>query len=318
MIWSLAMSLNPQSINTTVDFAGLTFKNPITVASGTFGSGREYADFFDVNTLGAVITKGVSPVPWPGNPGARIAETSGGMLNSIGLQNPGVDAFLTRDIVWLQQHAQDTNVIVNVCGHEVDEFARVIEKLEEFDIIAGYELNISCPNVDNGGMSFGTDCGMASSVVKRVRPLTKKPLFAKLTPNVTSVAEIAQSVEAAGADAVSLINTVLGMAIDAHRFKPILKRKVGGLSGPAIKPIALRMVHEVSHAVSIPIMGLGGVSNGTDVVEFMLAGASVVAVGTANFANPYATIDAISELTEFCTQHGVAHVSELIGALKEA
>lgn len=312
------MSLNPQSINTAIDFAGIAFKNPITVASGTFGSGKEYADFFDINKLGAVITKGVSPVAWPGNPGARIAETSAGMLNSIGLQNPGVDAFIAHDLAWLRQHATDTNVIVNVCGHEVDEFARVIEKLDSYEIIAGYELNISCPNVDNGGMSFGTDCSMASSVVKRVRPLTDKPLIAKLTPNVTSVADIARSVEAAGADGVSLINTVLGMAIDAHRFKPVLKRKVGGLSGPAIKPIALRMVHEVAQAVSIPVMGLGGVTSGIDAVEFLLAGASVVAVGTANFANPSATLDALDELKVFCAQHDIENVSQLIGALREA
>lgn len=310
--------LDPQSINTKITFAGVEFSNPLTVASGTFGSGREYADFVDLSNLGAITTKGVSPVAWAGNEGCRIAEVTSGMLNSIGLQNPGVDAFIEHDLAWLASHAPEAKIIVNVCGHEIDEFAQVIEKLEGQNNVDMYELNISCPNVDNGGMSFGTDPKIAARVLSHVRPLTKRPLIAKLTPNVTDITEIARSVEAAGADGISLINTVLGMAIDAHRFKPILKRKFGGLSGPAIKPIALRMVHEVSQAVEVPIIGLGGVSSGIDVVEFMLAGASMVAVGTANFKNPLATQTALQELREFCSMHGIGDVTQLIGALKEA
>lgn len=309
--------LDPHSINTAVNLAGVEFSSPLTVASGTFGAGREYSDFVDLSVLGAVTTKGVSPVAWPGNEGARIAETASGMLNSIGLQNPGVDHFITHDLAWLKEHPSNTKIIVNVCGHELDDFAKVIEKLEEAGGVDVYELNISCPNVDNGGMSFGTDCLVAASVVERVRPLTKRPLFAKLTPNVTDITEIARSVEAAGADGISLINTVLGMAIDANRFKAVFKRKVGGLSGPAIKPIALRMVYEVSHAVKIPLIGLGGVSSGIDVVEFMLAGASMVALGTANFTNPLACSQALDELIDFCAEHDIADVNELIGALKD-
>ena len=309
--------LDPQSINTRISFAGLELCSPLTVASGTFGSGREYADFVDLAQLGALTTKGVSPVAWAGNEGARITEVSSGMLNSIGLQNSGVDHFIHHDLAWLQSHAPEAKVIVNVCGHEIDEFARVIEKLEDHHGVDLYELNISCPNVDNGGMSFGTDPEVAAQVVECVRPLTKKPLIAKFTPNVTDIAEIARSVEAAGADGISLINTVLGMAIDAHRFKPILKRKVGGLSGPAIKPIALRMVHEVSRAVSVPLIGLGGATTGIDVVEFMLAGATMVALGTANFKDPFATDKALIELKEFCALHDIENVSDLVGALKE-
>lgn len=308
--------LDPKSINTSLTFAGVECASPITVASGTFGSGREYADFVDLASLGAVVTKGVSVVPWPGNEGARIAETPSGMLNSIGLQNPGVDYFIEHDLLWLKTHAPEAKVFVNVCGHEVEEFAQVIEKLEPCEGIALYELNISCPNVDNGGMSFGTDPFVAAQVVSSVRSLTKRPVIAKLTPNVTNIADIARSVEAAGADGVSLINTVLGMAIDAHRFKPVLARKVGGLSGPAIKPIALRMVYEVSQAVKIPVLGLGGAATGLDVVEFMLAGASMVAIGTANFKDPLATSRALDELRNFCAEHDIKNVSELTGALR--
>lgn len=302
------------AVKMSVDLGGLIMKNPVTTASGTFAAGHEYSDFLDVAALGAVTTKGVSLNGWAGNDAPRIAETPSGMLNSIGLQNPGVKVLMERDIPWLE--SQGASVIVNVSGHSLDEYVAVVEALEASKGIDAYELNISCPNVDCGGMTFGTDPTMAASVVRECRKRTQRPLIVKLTPNVTDITEIAKAVEAAGADAVSLINTLLGMAIDADRKRPILARVVGGLSGPAVKPVALRMVWQVHKAVSIPILGMGGISNGTDAVEFMLAGATAVAVGTANFSNPRATIDVISGIESYCEKHGVDDVNELIGALE--
>ena len=269
------------AVNMQVNLGGLLMKNPLTTASGTFASGHEYADFIDVGALGAVTTKGVSLNGWAGNDAPRIAETPFGMLNSIGLQNPGVEVLKQRDLPWLK--GQNATVIVNVSGHSLDEYAAVVDSLEESNEVDAYELNISCPNVDCGGMTFGTDPTMAASVVTECRKRTKRPLIVKLTPNVTDITEIAKAVEDAGADAVSLINTLLGMAIDAKTRKPILARVVGGLSGPAVKPVALRMVWQVHQSVQIPILGMGGISTGLDAVEFMLAGATAIAVGTANY-----------------------------------
>lgn len=289
-------------------------KNPVTVGSGTFAAGREYSDFVDVAALGAVTTKGASIEPWQGNPCPRIAETPSGMLNSVGLQNPGVGHLIEHDLPWLV--AQGATVIANVCGHATDEYVAVVEALEQADAADALELNISCPNVDAGGMAVGVDARQAAHVVAACRARTQRPLIVKLTPNVTDVTEIARAVEAAGADAVSLINTLLGMAVDVERQEPVLARVVGGLSGPAVKPIALRMVWQVAHAVSIPVLGMGGISSGADAVEFMLAGATAVAVGTANFANPAATIDVIDGIAAYCERHGVADVNDLKGALR--
>ncbi|MDO4850260.1 MAG: dihydroorotate dehydrogenase [Actinomycetota bacterium] len=297
-----------------VNLGGLVMRNPLTVASGTFAAGREYSDFVDLARLGAVTTKGVSDVPWEGNASPRIAETCSGLLNSIGLQNPGVEAFCSGDLAWLA--TQDVPIIVNVSGHSVEAYVKVIERLEDETCVDAYEVNISCPNVDEGGMTFGTDPEMAARVISACRCVTRRPLIAKLSPNVTDIAAIACAVVGAGADAVSLINTLLGMAIDVERRSAVLARKVGGLSGPAIKPVALRMVHEVYHAVDVPILGMGGVMTGTDVVEFMLAGATAVAVGTANFVNPHATEDVLDGFVDWCQEHGVSDVHELIGALK--
>ena len=307
------MSLN---IDMSVRLGKLELRNPILTASGTFASGREFADFVDLGRLGAIVTKGVSSEPWPGNACPRVAETASGMLNSIGLQNPGAEAFATRDLVWLAEHAAATPVIVNVGGHSVDDYVRVIERLEREPRVDAYEVNISCPNVDAGGMAFGTDCASAGSVTRACRAVTERTLIVKLSPNVTDITEIARSVEAEGADAVSLINTLLGMAIDAEKRRPKLARIVGGLSGPAIKPVALRMVWQTANAVSVPIVGMGGVANATDAVEFLLAGATAVAVGTANFVDPTATERVIDGLAEYCHRHGVARVSDLIGALE--
>ncbi len=301
------------AVDLSVDLGGLKMKNPVTVASGTFAAGREYHDFVDVASLGAVTTKGVSLNGWEGNASPRIAETPSGMLNSIGLQNPGVEHLKADEVPWLAGIGATT--IVNVSGHSFDEYVRVIEALEESPVDA-YEVNISCPNVDAGGMTMGCHAPSVEKVVGMCREATKRPLIVKLTPNVTDITEIARAAEAAGADALSLINTLLGMAIDARRRKPQLARVVGGFSGPAIKPVALRMVWQCHQAVDIPLLGMGGVSDGTDAVEFMLAGATAVAVGTANFVNPHATIDVIDGIVSYCEEQGVKHVSELIGALE--
>jgi dihydroorotate dehydrogenase (NAD+) catalytic subunit len=300
-------------VNLAVNLGGLQMKNPVTTASGTFAAGQEYSDFVDVATLGAVTTKGVSLNGWQGNAAPRIAEVPSGMLNSIGLQNPGVAHLKAHELPWLNQIGATT--IVNVSGHSYDEYVQVIEALEEAPVDA-YEVNISCPNVDAGGMTMGCHVPSVEKVVSMCRAATKRPLIVKLTPNVTDVTEIARAAESAGADAISLINTLLGMAINAKTRKPVLSRVVGGFSGPAVKPVALRMVWECSRSVSVPILGMGGISNGTDAVEFMLAGATAVAVGTANFVNPTATVDVIDGIIDYCESAGVKDVNELIGALE--
>ena len=303
----------PTEVSMGVDLGGLSMRNPVTVASGTFAAGREYSDFVDVASLGAVTTKGVSLNGWEGNESPRIAETPSGMLNSIGLQNPGVEHLKQVDLPWLAERG--ATVIVNVSGHSFEEYVQVIEALEEAPVDA-YEVNISCPNVDAGGMTIGTDPESVREVVGLCRAATKRPLIVKLTPNVTDVTEIARAAESAGADAISLINTLLGMSIDAERRKPQLARVVGGLSGPAVKPVALRMVWECSRAVEVPILGMGGIASGTDAVEFLLAGASAVAVGTANFMDPASTVKVIDGIADYCERHGVRDVRELIGALE--
>jgi dihydroorotate dehydrogenase (NAD+) catalytic subunit len=300
----------------SVDIAGLALRNPVMTCSGTFGSGRDYADFVEVRRLGAVVTKGVSALPWEGNPSPRIAETPSGMLNSIGLQNPGVDEFVANDLSWLA--GQEVPVIVNVVGHSVEEYVAVIDRLEREETVDAYELNISCPNVDEGGMAFGTTCEAAASVTRAARARTARPLLVKLSPNVTDIAGIAKSVVDSGADAVSLINTLLGMAIDARAAAPKLARIVGGLSGPAIKPVALRMVWQVASEVDVPVVGMGGIMDAEDAVEFMLAGASAVGVGTASFVDPTSTMRVVDGLEEYCREQGVARVADLTGALGPA
>ncbi len=300
-------------VSMSVDLGGLIMKNPVTVASGTFAAGREYADFVDVAKLGAVTTKGVSLNGWAGNDAPRIAETPSGMLNSIGLQNPGVAHLKEQELPWLA--GQGATTIVNVSGHSFQEYVSVIEALEDAPVDA-YEVNISCPNVDAGGMTMGCDCGSVTQVVSLCRQTTARPLIIKLTPNVTDVTEIARAAEAAGADALSLINTLLGMAIDAKSRRPLLSRVVGGLSGPAVKPVALRMVWQCSQAVSIPLLGMGGITCGEDAIEFMLAGATAVAVGTANFMDPQATMKVLQGMETYCEDEGVEDINELIGGLQ--
>ncbi len=301
------------SVNLAVNLGGLAMKNPVTTASGTFAAGMEYSDFVDVSALGAVTTKGVSLNGWEGNASPRIAEVPSGMLNSIGLQNPGVAHLKSEELPWLRE--QGATTIVNVSGHSFDEYVQVIEALEDAPVDA-YEVNISCPNVDAGGMTLGTHIPSVEKVVSLCREATSRPLIVKLTPNVTDITEIARAAEASGADAISLINTLLGMAIDVKRRRPVLARVVGGFSGPAVKPVALRMVWQCSKAVSVPILGMGGVTTGTDAVEFMLAGATAVAVGTANFMNPQATVDVVDGIIDYCEEQGVSDVNDLIGALE--
>jgi dihydroorotate dehydrogenase (NAD+) catalytic subunit len=307
------------TVDLTTTLAGMTLRNPVTTASGTFASGREYADFMDLSALGAVTTKGVSLEPWAGGPSPRIAETASGMLNAIGLQNPGVEAFAAGDLAWLA--GQDVPVIVNVAGHHVTEYAEVIERFEAAEhsrAIHAWELNVSCPNVDEGGMAFGVDRAAAADATRRAREVTRKPLFVKLSPNVTDVVSIAAAVAEAGADGVSLVNTLLGMSIDAETRRPRLARVVGGLSGPAIKPVALRMVWQVHRALpELPIVGMGGIMTGEDAVEFMLAGATAVAVGTASFVDPTSAVRVVDGIREYCVRHGIVRVSELVGALGE-
>ncbi len=273
-------------INTTVNIAGVELKNPIMTASGTFGSGEEYSEFVDLNKLGAVVTKGVANVPWQGNPTPRIAETYGGMLNSIGLQNPGIDVLIKRDIPFLKKF--DTKIVVNVCGKTTEDYCEVVERLsqEEVDLL---EINISCPNVKEGGIAFGQNPAAVEAITKELKKRAKQPIIMKLSPNVTDITEIAKAAEAGGADALSLINTLTGMKIDIHKKAFALANKTGGLSGPAIKPIAIRMVYQVANAVKLPIIGMGGISNTEDAIEFLMAGANAVAVGTMNFRNPYVT-----------------------------
>lgn len=299
-------------MNTKVNICGVEFKNPVMTASGTFGSGREYGEFVDLNRLGGVVVKGVADKPWKGNNAPRIAEVYGGMLNSVGLQNPGVDYFINEDIPFLRQY--DTNIIVNVCGHSIEEYVNVVKALKgkEVDML---ELNISCPNVSEGGMAFGTDCTMIEKVVSAVKKEADKPLIVKLSPNVTDITETAKAAVAGGADALSLINTLTGMKIDIYRRRPVLDRKVGGMSGPAVKPVAVRMVYQVCKAVDVPVIGLGGIATGEDAIEFIMAGATGVAVGTANFFNPRATEEVIEGIEEFMIKHGVNDINEIRGII---
>ena len=310
------MPLRPKEtdVKLDVDLGGFIMPNPVTVASGTFAAGREYADFVDVSALGAVTTKGVSLNGWLGNDGVRIAETPSGILNSIGLQNPGVRHLIEEDIPGLAERG--AHCIVNVSGHSFSEYVAVIEALEESSDIDAYEVNISCPNVDEGGMTIGTDPTSVSEVVGLCRQATERPLIVKLTPNVTDITEIARAAVDAGADALSLINTLLGMAVDARSRKPILGRVVGGLSGPAVKPVALRMVWQVHNAVDVPLIGMGGIRDGIDAIEFLLAGATAVAVGTANFVDPTASIKVLNGIIDYCEENGVRDINEIIGGLQ--
>lgn len=300
-------------MNTSVKLAGVTFKNPILTASGTFGSGQEFAQFVDLSKLGGVVTKGVANVPWEGNPTPRVAEVYGGMLNAIGLQNPGIDVFVERDIPFLTKY--DTKIIVNVCGRSETDYVEVVERLADqpVDLL---EINISCPNVKEGGIAFGQDPKAAAAITKAVKAVAKQPVVMKLSPNVTDIVSMAQAVEAAGADAVSLINTLTGMKIDVKKRQFALANKTGGLSGPAIHPIAVRMVYQVAQAVKIPVIGMGGVMSAEDALELILAGATAVAVGTANFTNLRVTEEIIEGIRDYMSEQGVDDITELIGAVK--
>lgn len=297
----------------SVDICGVVMKNPVTTASGTFGSGREFSEFVDINKLGAVTVKGVADKPWQGNKPPRIAEVYGGMLNSVGLQNPGVDYLLKEDIPFLRQF--DTKIIVNVCGHSVEEYVNVVKALRDADIDL-LELNISCPNVSEGGMAFGTDCTMIENVVSQVKKYAVQPLIVKLSPNVTDITQTAKAAVNGGADALSLINTITAMKIDIHRRKPVLDRKIGGMSGPAVKPVAVRMVYQVCKAVDVPVIGMGGISNGEDAIEFIMAGATGVAVGTANFMDPTATEKVIEGIEKYMDKYNINSLSEIRGIIE--
>ena len=300
-------------MNTKVSIAGVELKNPITVASGTFGSGMEYDEFVDLNLLGAVTTKGVANVPWPGNPTPRVAETYGGMMNAIGLQNPGIDTFVKRDIPFLKE--KDTKIIVNVCGKSTEDYLDVVERLgdEPVDLL---EINVSCPNVKEGGIAFGQDPKALYDITKAIKAKAKQPIIMKLSPNVTDITEMAKAAEAAGSDALSLINTLTGMKIDIKRRAFAVANKTAGVSGPAIHPIAVRMVYQVANAVKLPIIGMGGVMNTEDALEMIMAGATAVAVGTANFYNPYATVEIIKGIEEYMQANGVDDINTLIGCVK--
>lgn len=300
-------------MNTKVTIAGVEFKNPVMTASGTFGSGMEYGDFVDLNRLGAVVTKGVSSVPWVGNPTPRIAETYGGMLNAIGLQNPGIDTFIKRDIPFLKQY--DTRIIVNVCGKSIEEYLDVVERLGDTEVDM-LEINVSCPNVKEGAIAFGQKADALFNITKAIKEKAKQPIIMKLSPNVTDITEMARAAESAGADALSMINTLTSMKIDIHRRTFALANQTGGLSGPAIKPVAVRMVYQTAKTVKIPIIGMGGISNAEDAIEFILAGATAVAVGAANFHNPYTTTEVIEGIEQYMKQYGVNDVNELIHAVK--
>ena len=300
-------------MNTEVKIAGVTFKNPVMTASGTFGSGMEYSDFVDLNKLGAVVTKGVANVPWEGNPTPRVAEVYGGMLNAIGLQNPGIDVFLKRDIPFLEKY--DTNVIVNVCGKTIEDYLEVVERLSDAPV-SMLEINVSCPNVKEGAIAFGQKADSLYEITSRIKKKAKQPVIMKLSPNVTDITEMAEAAEAAGADALSMINTITGMKIDIHRKKFVLANKTGGMSGPAIKPVAVRMVYQTARAVKIPVIGMGGIASAEDAVEFLLAGASAVAVGAMNFANPYTTVEVVEGIEKYMKRYGIENVTELIGAVE--
>ena len=299
--------------NTSVNLSGVTLKNPVMTASGTFGSGAEFAEFVDLNKLGAVVTKGVANVPWPGNPTPRIAETASGMINAIGLQNPGIDLFCERDIPFLKKY--DTKIIVNVCGKSTEDYLEVVERLGEQPVDM-LEINISCPNVKEGGIAFGQKAEAAYAIKKAVKEKAKQPIIMKLSPNVTDITEMARAVEAGGADVISLINTLTGMKIDIQRRCFALANKTGGLSGPAIKPVAVRMVYQVAQAVKVPIIGMGGIATWEDAIEFILAGATGISVGTANFNNPRATEEIAAGIERYLDDNGIADISELIGAVR--
>lgn len=299
-------------MNTSVTIAGVTFKNPVMTASGTFGSGMEYNEFVDLNRLGAVVTKGVANVPWPGNPTPRVAETYGGMMNAIGLQNPGIDTFISRDLEYLKNF--DTKVIVNVCGKSVEDYLDVVEKLQDTNTDM-LEINVSCPNVKEGAIAFGQKADALYNITREIKAIAKQPVIMKLSPNVTDIAEMAKAAEAAGADAISLINTLTAMKIDIYRRRFVLANKTGGLSGPAIKPVAVRMVYQAAHAVQIPVIGMGGISNAEDAIEFIMAGASAVAVGAMNFHNPYTTIEVIEGIERFMAEQGIQDLNEIKGCV---
>lgn len=299
--------------HTEVTLAGVNLKNPVMTASGTFGSGMEYGEFVDLSALGAVVTKGVADRPWPGNPTPRIVETASGMMNAIGLQNPGIDVFTSRDLPFLQKY--DTKIIVNVCGHSTEEYLNVVDRLAE-EKVDMLEINISCPNVKEGGIAFGTNPGSIEKITSEVKKHAKQPVIMKLSPNVTDIKECAKAAESGGADVISLINTITGMKIDIERRTFALANRTGGLSGPAIKPVALRMVYEAAHAVRIPVIGMGGIACASDAIEFLMAGASAVSVGTANFHNPYASVDIANGIREFLESHGILDIHEIIGCVE--
>lgn len=301
-------------MNTSVNLCGVTLKNPVMTASGTFGSGAEFSEFVDLNKLGAVVTKGVANVPWEGNPTPRVAEVYGGMLNAVGLQNPGIDLFCQRDIPFLQQY--DTRIIVNVCGHSTEEYVAVVERLAE-EPIDMMEINISCPNVKEGGIAFGQDPRAVEAITAEMKKHAKQPIIMKLSPNVTDITEMARAAEAGGADALSLINTITGMKIDIHRQKFVLANKTGGMSGPAIHPVAVRMVYQTAQAVSLPIIGMGGIMNAEDAIEMILAGATAVSVGTANFTNPRVTEEIVEGIENYMKRYQVENLTDLVGAVHE-
>ena len=300
-------------MKTSVNLAGIELKNPVMTASGTFGSGMEYSEFVDLNCLGAVVTKGVANVPWPGNPTPRVAEVYGGMLNAIGLQNPGIDVFMERDLPFLQQY--DTKVIVNVCGKTVEDYLEVVERLADAPVDM-LEINVSCPNVKEGAIAFGQKADCLYDITSAIKKKAAQPVIMKLSPNVTDITEMARAAEAAGADAISLINTLTGMKIDIHKRSFLLANKTGGMSGPAVKPVAVRMVYQCAQAVKIPIIGMGGIMNAEDALEFIMAGATAVAVGCANFINPYATQEIVSGIETFMEKEGVSDIAELVGCVR--
>ena len=300
-------------MNMSVNIAGVELKNPLMTASGTFGSGMEYGEYVDLNKLGAVVTKGVATVPWPGNPTPRIAETYGGMINAVGLQNPGLDTFIKRDIPFLKQY--DTKIIVNVCGKSKEDYVEAVERLAEQPVDM-LEINISCPNVKEGGIAFGQNPNSAMEITQAVKKVAKQPVIMKLSPNVTDITEMARAVEAGGADAVSLINTLTGMKIDINRRTFAVANKTGGLSGPAIKPVAVRMVYQVANAIKLPIIGMGGIANADDALEFIMAGATAVSIGTANFNDPYTTVKVIDGIKDYMLKYGIEDIAELTGCVK--
>lgn len=299
-------------MNLSVNIAGVELKNPVMTASGTFGSGMEYSEFVDLNKLGAVVTKGVANVPWPGNPTPRIAETYGGMINAIGLQNPGIDTFVKRDIPFLKKY--DTKIIVNVCGRTKEDYVDAVEKLGEQPVDM-LEINISCPNVKEGGIAFGQNPDSAMEITQAVKKVAKQPVIMKLSPNVTDITEMAKAVEAGGADAISLINTLTGMKIDVNRRTFAVANKTGGLSGPAIKPVAVRMVYQTANAVKVPIIGMGGIANAEDALEFIMAGATAVSIGTANFNDPLTTIKVIDGIADYMKKNNIEDINELVGCV---